>query len=144
MIGYLTTTFSDDVRQEVGGKQSLIGVYSGVMFVPEFPITIPKLWLTTSLVIPVEKTPKSMKIRVTRNDDLMVELEATPEYLDALRTAQTLDIPSPKDTVRVTSAQGQVCFNALSLEGPCILRVLAITDSGEFRGLGLQVQKASA
>lgn len=142
MTSYLTTTFSDDVRQEIGGKQSLIGVYSGVMFVPEFPITIPKLWLTTTLVTPVERTPKSMKIRVTRNDEIMVELEATPEYLDALKNSKALDIPSPKDVVRVNSAQGQVCFNALNLEGPCVLRVLAITDSGEIRGLGLQVQKA--
>jgi hypothetical protein len=144
MNGYLTTTFSDDVRQEVGGKQSLIGVYSGVMFVPEFPITIPKLWLTTNLVVPVEQTPKSMRVRVTRNDDMMVELDATPEYLDALRNAKALDIPSPQDAVRVVSAQAQVCFNAVSLEGPCVLRVIAITDSGEYRGLGLQVQKAPA
>jgi hypothetical protein len=40
-----TTIFCDDIRQEAGGKLTLVGVYSGVMLLhePSFPIVLPKL-----------------------------------------------------------------------------------------------------
>lgn len=38
--------FCDDIRSEVGNKTSLMGVYSGDMFVPQIPIVLPKLCAT--------------------------------------------------------------------------------------------------
>ncbi len=41
LYGY--TIFCDDIRHEVGGKISIIGVYSGVMLTQaEFPLVLPK------------------------------------------------------------------------------------------------------
>jgi len=39
------TLFCDDIRQEVGGKVSYIGIYAGVMFVNEIPAQLSKLCL---------------------------------------------------------------------------------------------------
>jgi hypothetical protein len=49
IYGY--TIFCDDIRQEVGGKISFVGVYSGTMFVHgEFPVTLPKFAFGISLM----------------------------------------------------------------------------------------------
>lgn len=54
--------FCDDIRYELGNKFSLIGIYSGEMFVdaPGLPFMLPKLathiWITT----PVDKPFKSV------------------------------------------------------------------------------------
>jgi len=38
-----TSIFCDDVRYELNGKVSLMGIYNDQMFVPDFPITLPKV-----------------------------------------------------------------------------------------------------
>jgi hypothetical protein len=45
---HVETLFCDDIRHEVGGKLSYIGVYSGGLFVRAFPVTLPKLCLAPS------------------------------------------------------------------------------------------------
>jgi hypothetical protein len=38
MERHLQTIFCDDIRHELGGKLSYIGVYSGRLIVPDFPV----------------------------------------------------------------------------------------------------------
>jgi hypothetical protein len=143
MTRMLSTTFCDDVRQEVGGKQSLIGVYNGVMFVPQFPVTLPKLWLVATYSTPCEEPPKSLKLRVLKNSEPLADLDATPEYLQQLANSREPVVPMPDGAQRMITSHLQVCFSPLMLEGPCMLRVAALTDKGDVRGLGLQIQQQS-
>ena len=46
------TTFCDDIRQEVGGKLSYIGIYTGVMNVPSFPLALPKFAFSVHFIEP--------------------------------------------------------------------------------------------
>ncbi len=49
IYGY--TTFCDDIRQEVGGKTSLIGCYAGTIWLHNpFPFTFPKFCFSIDLV----------------------------------------------------------------------------------------------
>jgi hypothetical protein len=49
------TIFCDDVRQEIGGKISLIGIYSSNLIVhSEFPVTLPKFVMAVSYIEPRE------------------------------------------------------------------------------------------
>ena len=41
----MSTILCDDIRQEVGNKISLMGIYSKDIFVPEIPFTLAKLCL---------------------------------------------------------------------------------------------------
>ena len=143
MTRFLSTTFCDDVRQEVGGKQSLIGVYNGVMFVPQFPVTLPKLWILAIYSTPHDEPPKKLKVRVLKNTEPLADLDATPEYLQQLASSREPVVPMPDGTQRVSTSHMHVCFSPLVIDGPCMLRVVAITDKGEVRGLGLQIQQQS-
>ncbi len=144
MQPFLSTIYCDDVRQEVGGKLSLIGVYNDVMYVQQFPVTLPKLWVVATFVAPKDKPLKSLKFRIFKNNDPLADLDATPEHLQQLASAREPVVPMPDGSRTVVSTQSQVCFAPLMLDAPCVLRVAAITENGETRGLSLQVQELSA
>lgn len=44
------TILSDDIRQEVGNKNSIMGIYSDRMVFQELPALLPKLILTVFLI----------------------------------------------------------------------------------------------
>jgi hypothetical protein len=140
MTRFLSTIFCDDVRQEIGGKLSLIGVYNGVMYVPQFPATLSKLWVMATFSMPHDEPPKSLKIRVLKNTEPLADLDATPDHLYALANARDPVVPMSDSIQRVITSSMHVCFSPLVLDSPCILRVVAITEKGEVPGLGLQIQ----
>jgi hypothetical protein len=46
-----STIFCDDIRHEIGGKTSCIGIYSGTMYVHSaFPIILPKFCMSVTYV----------------------------------------------------------------------------------------------
>jgi len=144
MQPFLSTIYCDDVRQEVGGKLSLIGVYKDVMYVQQFPVTLPKLWVVATFVVSKDEPPKSLKFRVFRDNEPLADLDATPEHLQQLANAREPVVSLPDGSRRVISTQTQVCFAPLPFDAPCVLRVAAITEKGETRGLSLQVQQLNA
>ena len=143
MTPFLSTTYCDDIRQEVGGKLSLIGVYNGVMYVPQFPATLPKLWIKATYVCNHDDPPKSLKMRVYKDNEPMVDLDALPEYLEQLANARESGVPLPEGTQKVLSSHAQVCLSPLVLDAPCTLRIAAFVGEREVRGVGLQVQLQS-
>ena len=143
MTPFLSTIYCDDIRQEVGGKLSLMGVYNAVMYVPQFPATLPKLWIMATYTMRHDEPPKSLKVRVFRNNEPLADLDATPDHLQQLANARELVVPLSDSSQRVITSHMHVCFSPLVLDGPCVLRVVAITDKGEVRGLGLQIQQQS-
>lgn len=42
----LSILFSEDIREEEGGKASVIGLFGGGLIVPSLPVTLPKLCIT--------------------------------------------------------------------------------------------------
>lgn len=141
MTPFLSTIYCDDIRQEVGGKLSLIGVYNTVLYVPQFPVTLPKFWILATHVSPSSERLKTLKMRVFKDNEPLADLDATPEHLDQLANPREPVVPLPDGSKRVVSSHMHVCFSPLVLDRPCVLRVAAITDKGEVRGLGLQVQQ---
>lgn len=141
MTPFLSTIYCDDIRQEVGGKLSLMGVYNAVMFVPQFPVNLPKLWIMATYVAPHDEPPKNLKVRVFKNNEPLADLDATPDFLQQLANAREPVVPMPDGSKRVIATHMHVCFSPLVLDGPCVLRVNAITDRGETRGLALQIQQ---
>jgi hypothetical protein len=144
MTPFLSTVYCDDIRQEVGGKLSLMGVYNAVMYVQQFPVTLPKLWIMATYVVPHDKPPKNLKIRVLKNTEPLADLDATPNHLQELANQNVPIAPMLESGERVIAAQTHVCFSPFTLDGPCVLRVVAITEKGEVPGMGLQIQQAPA
>ncbi len=69
--------FCDDVRQEIGNKFSLMGCYGTDLYVPSFPITLPKLCVFVHVRTPREQPFRRLTLRLMRGAEVLSELEAT-------------------------------------------------------------------
>jgi len=66
------TIFCDDIRYELGGKVSYIGVYNGVLYLsPDqtFPAVVSKLSLQVRLYMPISVDPDRIEIMVYFPED---------------------------------------------------------------------------
>jgi hypothetical protein len=120
--------FCDDVRQEIGNKFSLMGCYGSDLFVPAFPITLPKLCVFVHVRTPREHPFERLTLRLLRGREILSELVANPDKLNAGET------PGWARWLSVTGILAVAPFHAA---GPCRLQVLAETEaetleSGQF------------
>lgn len=150
---HVETIFCDDIRQEIGGKLSLMGIYSGALFVPAFPATLPKLCLLVKVLTPVDDPLRTLKLRVLRDDEVLQEISLNEEQLAAasdssedLTEEQQREERKQKKDEHVQVTQLLLAFSPLQLDGPCLLKVRVQTDGaeeGELRGLSLRVGQQS-
>lgn len=87
--------FSDDIRQEVNGKVSLIGMYQGGMNIGgKLPVVLPKLAICAYINTPVDQPFKEVSIDLMLNDQVLQNVsppeqsvqdmqDSTPQYSDS-------------------------------------------------------------
>src|ERR1700675_16626 len=93
IYGY--TIFCDDIRQEIGGKFTYVGVYSGFMFIqPSFPVVLPKLCLAITFLQRREILIANVGIRVflpgetdDDNPSIQADFQEVEEGIVAAQTA---------------------------------------------------------
>ena len=79
-----TCLFCDDIRQEVGNKISLMGVYGGdlILALPAQPVLIPRLGAFVSLITDLDDAPERVTMTVYvppgRTEIVKIELPALP------------------------------------------------------------------
>lgn len=105
-------TFCDDVREEINGKISLIGIYGRKMFMSQFPCLYPKLFVVVDAEI--------SSIETLHDFSLAMHVPGSPPH----------QMPIDVETLRNAPNQAQpfqfrVIFSAIPLEfqnpGPIIV-----------------------
>jgi len=138
---HVETLFCDDIRHEVGGKLSFIGVYSSGLFVRAFPVTLPKLCLSVKIVTPADEPLKVLNLRVLRDEETLQEIALDEGQLaDAIDSAEEMTEEQRKE--RVQMAQFMLVFSPIQFEDACTLRVRVQTEDGELHGMALKVDQA--
>ncbi|WP_133510302.1 DUF6941 family protein [Candidatus Thiosymbion oneisti] len=138
---YVETLFCDDIRHEMGGKLSFIGVYSGELLVPAFPVTLPKLCLFVNIVTPAEEPFRSLNLRILKDTEIVQEIASDEAQLTALSdSAKDLTIEQRK--MGILANQVTATFSPMRFDGPCTLSVRVRTEDGELHGKGLKVDQA--
>jgi len=130
--------YCDDVRQEIGGKYSLMGCYNAVMLLESAdggPCVLPKVCAAIEIFAPIAKQFNSMTIRARLNDEVLGELVLPPEQIAAIKDKGS----SPYITEPLWHG-----FNAFMNFTPLVvppsggkLRVEAVIDEETVRGNGL-------
>lgn len=135
----ISTIFCDDIRQEVGGKLSLMGIYSGVMFVHAFPIILPKLCVSITAITPSKKPFKKISFKVLKADDVLAENNIDPSQLIELSNNQNNVVENDGDKIHMIN-MGLV-FAPLQIEKECVIRIRVYAEDGEeLRGPGLSIK----
>lgn len=83
---YVHVLWCDDIRQEIGNKPSLMGVYTGGLLLPSLPTSLSRLSLQIYICTPLNWEPEKVAIEIYRDDapafiKLEPEVERGPEEL---------------------------------------------------------------
>lgn len=87
-----TTIFCDDVRHELNGKLSLMGIYNIEMYVSNFPITLPKVCAFFELRLP---------------PDVDVNTEAILTVMKGTEKVSSISVAIPSPETRSKSSHGK-------------------------------------
>ncbi|HUM92029.1 MAG TPA: hypothetical protein PLM32_11720 [Candidatus Competibacter sp.] len=139
---HVETLFCDDIRHEINGKLSYIGVYSGTLFVPVFPVTLPKLCISVKIVTPANEPLRSLTLRVLKDDEILQEIVFDKEQLVSASEV-LVELSDEERRLRVQMPQFLLAFSPLHLDKACTLRVRALADHEELRGVGLIIDQIS-
>lgn len=140
MTPYAHAIYCDDIRDEVGGKSTLVGVYHGSLLVQSFPVTLPKLCVALQVVLPAESVPEGMKIRVMKDDELLAEGEMALADFEAAMEAIPEEErgPEPSEEKAWVIASNFI-FSPMRLDGPGMIRVQVEAGGREIKANGLRI-----
>lgn len=140
---YIQVIYCDDVRHEVNGKLSYIGVYSSRLFVPTFPAILPKLCVSVQVIAQAEEPLSSLTVRVLRDNEVLQQIVADDKQLSAA-SESSRDMTDDELQDRLYIFHFLLVFSPIQFDAPCVLKVRAQTESDELRGMGLIVAQAPA
>jgi hypothetical protein len=131
---YVTVTYCDDIRHEVGNKLSFIGCYQGgELHVQLAPVVLPKLCAFVTVVTPKDRPFKSLSIGVLQDETELGRLEVPEDGLSTLP-------PNVDETSTRLFASTAMMFAPFIVEKPTVLRVLVTTEEGEMVGPRLMIK----
>ena len=139
---HVQTIFCDDIRHEINGKISYIGVYSSDLIVPSLPVTLPKLCLSVKVVAPADKPLESLTLRILKNEEVLQEISVEEEQLNTASESSEYMTDEERQE-RVQSAQFMLVFSPIQFEERCVLKVRVQTEDEELQGIGLRIEQAS-
>ena len=140
MSRYAHAIYCDDIRQELGSKLSLMGIYQGKMFVPSFPIVLSKLCVAVWAVTPIDRPFTKLTLRLLHGDKVVLEAPLPDEFLNTQgNLVETLDPVNPKTLTAHTAIQ----LSPLPIEGPVSLKLRIQTEQEELRAGGLEIELAA-
>ena len=136
-----SVVFCDDVRHEVTGKLTMVGVYTGQMMLTDnLPVILPQICAVTTfrLAPPTETINPIIKIFKSGEDAPLFEMTAE------VSAAQPSDFSPPPshpeaDTVRFLQMVITAQMQNLVVTEPCTLRVRAFVGDDEIRLGALQI-----
>jgi hypothetical protein len=130
-----TTVFCDDIRQEVGGKVSLIGIYAGDMNVHvDFPYVAPKFGLWIKYFEVPDTHDEDAKLRVYLPGEIDPSIEADIP-LREVRNKTLIAPPSEQDSEQWLMLQMPILVTPLVLRQPGQIKV-RLEIGGEVVRLG--------
>lgn len=132
---YVHTLYCDDVRTEVGGKMTFVGVYQNQLVVHHLgPVSLPKLCVVATAQTPKEKPFERLCFKLLQDDTVLQEIEIPPE---ALQMAITLSDNDPNSAFQ---SYGMILtLQPFNIEKSCVLRIRAETESEELAASALRV-----
>lgn len=131
MNRFVYATYCDDVRLEVNGKSSLIGVYSDAMFVSSFPANLMKLCVVVNAVTPSSNPFKGFKITALYDGKIMAEMEVPDEQLQ--------EEIAKAPTAPIKNIQAQMIFAPFIIDKPGTLHVVFESEGEVMTSNPLQV-----
>ncbi|WP_137754409.1 hypothetical protein [Sphingopyxis sp. L1A2A] len=123
--------FCDDIREEIGGKRTFVGVYGNFLVISAVgPVTLPQLCAAISLRIDPPTAPTAVTVRIFRSDGDELLFEASAEF------PPTPSNPSPfgdENSVSFIELFVPARMQNLVITQDCAIKVRAFIGDDEIR-----------
>lgn len=130
----LSVIFADDLRQEIGGKISIVGMYGPQMIVPAFPITLPKLAVLITAITPSDQPFGKVSLQVLQDDQVLLSFDV--DMSEQKPPEQEVTIPD----LEIMEFQVAHVLSPLQIDGPCTLKARLTTESEIIGGRPLVIR----
>lgn len=132
---HLSVIYADDLRQEVDGKITIVGMYQTQMLVPAFPITLPKLAVLMTAVTPADQPFGKLTLQLMKDDEVL-------QSLDLDLTGQgSISLAQDQEGEAIMELSFANIISPLQLDGPCKLQARLETELGPVVGRPLLITK---
>ena len=138
---HVETLFCDDIRHEVNGKLSYIGVYAGTLLASAFPATLPKFCVSITILTPADEPLQALTLRLLKDEETFREIVLDADQLASASTVFAELNNEGHQQQRIQKIQALLAFTPLHLEKACTLRVCALADHSELWGIGLKIDQ---
>lgn len=121
--------FCDDIREEISGKTTIVGVYGTDIIFPDFPVLQPKLSVFLRGTIPTSYAGQTLAIKLLMGTEVLLEngdviITADPSVAKAERQG------NQEDRAR-RMADVKFILSPIRFDAPCTLKVMV--SIGEFK-----------
>ena len=135
----LEVIYCDDVRQEIGNKQSFIGVYPGDLIISgALPAVLPRLCLVSTLMLPRSDDIASARIRIMQGDQCLLESDGLLPSSEEVGSGNPEAAPEEQQ-LRIALV---VVLSPFQVDEETVLRVVAEVDGAELIGRPLRIRRA--
>lgn len=125
----LQCIYCDDIRDETGGKITIVGWYGGepISLPAEGALLIPALGIVGMLTMPPEPKCKSMKVELLQDQHVLQSVVMPEKSLNDMQVDEVLtDVPQFGRQVRIA-----IKANNMQVAEPCMLRMRITVDDEE-------------
>ncbi|QDX32799.1 hypothetical protein [Oxalobacter formigenes] len=137
--------FADDIRNEIGGKHSIIGVYNTVLSLDSAQTLIPKLAISLNCYTDFDHPFKQLFVMVMLDDAVISQNELPAQFLEKSfnenkKMIEECGIPLASQFYRATA---NIHLNPLVIKLQAILKVVVVAD-GEEKTVGNLILRVPA
>jgi hypothetical protein len=129
----LNALVCDDVREEVGHKSTLVGVYQGDLTVHDAPTILPKLSFFFRVIARAERPMTRLVVRVLKNGEDFLTADFAEDAL-----------PTPDSSEGTYHVQIVLQAQPFEVSGPADLQFLAETEDETLEGGRLVIRVAES
>lgn len=94
--------YCDDIRQEIGGKITLVGIYSGKCLLQSIPGVLPKLCIALSMVTPKVDPFRSIQVSAVFAGAEVVRIELDESQIQNIMAANPSIDPTERKAMTLT------------------------------------------
>jgi len=138
MNRYVHAIFCDDIRQEAGAKQTLVGIYRDQLQLPAIPVVLPRLCVVVDVVTPVTHPFDQLVIQATLGEQQIARAELGAGDLKSLREAASRLHENAGPEARITFSANFV-FSPLQIDRAAILGVRVDTGAEQLLANALRI-----
>lgn len=139
----IEVVYCDDIRTEVGNKNSLMGVYQGNLFIDAMPVILPKLCAWVNVVTPRATPFQCLRIRVLLDDVPLLDTGDVIDPDNSLPLPETEDVaPGDEGAPQLLAANFIIALTPFQIERQSALVVVAETEQGELKSRRLRIRLA--